>query len=286
MQTLAPAKINLHLRVAPPRTDGFHPLITWMTTIGLFDTLTLKQNTGEVEMTCGEPSLPCDDRNLVVKAAKLLRRSPGQSVLIHLEKQIPHGGGLGGGSSDAASTLVALNQYWKLGNDVESLADLAAQLGSDVPFFLFGPSSICKGRGELIQPIRSPSRAKWVLLVLPDVSMPTPAVYQKFDAMDAGKTFDTDPEPDWNQWAALPSKELLPRLINDLEAPAFAIEPRLASLRDSIEKTADRPVRMSGSGSSLFTLYDDREDAIAAATLVTQRHSQKALAVELAPVSR
>ena len=157
MHILAPAKINLHLRVGPSRADGFHPLLTWMTTIGLHDTVSLEplhRDTGlrpvparaggpchdkptgdhekgdithfhakpadkimsgvpiiggDIRMTCSDPTLPTDDRNLVVKAAKLLRGDANHSVAIHLEKQIPHGGGLGGGSSDAAFTLIALN---------------------------------------------------------------------------------------------------------------------------------------------------------------------------------
>jgi 4-diphosphocytidyl-2-C-methyl-D-erythritol kinase len=285
MRISAPAKINLHLRVGPPRVDGFHPLLTWMTTVGLFDQLTLTNaaNPGTLEMTCSNPSLPCDDRNLVIKAAKLLRQNRTDSVAIHLEKQIPHGGGLGGGSSDAAFTLLALNQFWKLGKSMEQLAADAARLGSDIPFFLFGPSSICTGRGEVVKPIAAPSRAKWALLILPELSMPTPAVYRQFDAMKLGS--DVESQADWNQWAALSSQELLPKLVNDLEAPAFAIQPRLASLRASIEETLDQPVRMSGSGSSLFTLYDDHAEAEQAVKIVTDRHGQKTIAVEMAPLA-
>jgi 4-diphosphocytidyl-2-C-methyl-D-erythritol kinase len=285
MHFLAPAKINLHLRVGPPRNDGFHPLLTWMATIGLFDKITLRESKvpGEIRMTCSDPSLPCDDRNLIIKAAKLLRTEPTQSVLIHLEKHIPHGGGLGGGSSDAAFSLTALNRFWKLRKSDQELANLAAQLGSDIPFFLYGPSSVCRGRGEIVRPIPSPTAAKWVVLILPNFAMPTPAVYRQFDAMKAGNQDDVETEPNWTQWAALTSTELLSQLVNDLEPAAFAIATELAQLREAIEKTLGRVVRMSGSGSSLFTLYDQPEEASAAAKMVTGRHSQRAVAVELAP---
>jgi 4-diphosphocytidyl-2-C-methyl-D-erythritol kinase len=256
-----------------------------MTTVGLSDKITLAKNPvpGQIVMSCTDSSLPCDDTNLVIKAARLLRANPADSVSIHLEKQIPHGGGLGGGSSDAAFTLTALNRFWDLKKSNEELAGLAGRLGSDVPFFLFGPSSICRGRGEVVRPIPAPAIAKWVVLILPALSMPTPAVYRQFDAMKAGRQADIAIEPDWNQWAALPSQELLLKLVNDLEPPAFAIEPKLGSLRAALEKTLDRPVRMSGSGSSLFTLYDEKDEAAAAARALTEQHGLRAMGVELAP---
>jgi 4-diphosphocytidyl-2-C-methyl-D-erythritol kinase len=256
-----------------------------MVTIGLFDKITLKENPvpGQIAMTCTDPSLPCDDRNLVVRAAKLIREIPSDSVFIHLEKQIPHGGGLGGGSSDAAFTLQALDEFWNLKKSTNELAGLAARLGSDVPFFLHGPSSICRGRGELVQPVASSTIARWALLILPGLSMPTPAVYQQFDAMGYGRQADVEIEPDWNRLAQLPSRELLNELVNDLEAPAFAVAPQLGALRASIEQELGRPVRMSGSGSSLFTLYDDRAEATAAARLVSQEQMAPATAIALAP---
>lgn len=312
----APAKINLHLRVGPVRSDGFHPLMTWMTTIGLFDTLELSElpanrnienrNIGcenSVVLTCDDPSLPCDQNNLVIKAEKSLgggrRRSPAASApgkgadagearfspanftKIHLQKKIPSGGGLGGGSSDAAATLLGLNELWQLGYDIETLSAHAAKLGSDVPFFLYGPSSICRGRGEAVRPIGKPAVARWVVLMLPGIMMPTPAVYRRFDEMKLGS--DLDPEPDWDQWCLLPSQQLLRQLVNDLEPPAFSLRPELADLRAAVEATIDRPVRMSGSGSSLFTLFDDHESAKKSAQTITNRHNIRALAIKMTP---
>jgi len=284
MQLLAPAKINLHLRIGPPRADGFHPLLSWMATIGLFDTLTFDVGQdGQITLTCDEPTIPCDDRNLVIRAAKLLRLGANYSAKIHLGKKIPHGGGLGGGSSNAAFALLGLNDFWNLKKPMNELDHAAAQLGSDINFFLHGPSSICSGRGEIVRSIGLPSIARWVMLVLPDIAMPTPAVYRQFDQMKLGRDADVHNEPDWNQWAALPSQDLLHKLVNDLEAAAFAIQPELGNLRESIEKTADRPVRMSGSGSSLFTLYDDQMEAENAAKSMMDNHSCRAIAVELCP---
>jgi 4-diphosphocytidyl-2-C-methyl-D-erythritol kinase len=164
MQIAAPAKINLHLRVGPRRADGFHPLLSWMASIGLFDNLSLTEKSNGVTLSCDDPTLPCDERNLAMRAAlKLRRRLPadGPGVSIHLEKRIPAGGGLGGGSSDAATTLLGLNQLWNAKQTIEQLSEIAGRLGSDVPFFIFGCSSICKGRGEAVRPL-GVAAGKWV----------------------------------------------------------------------------------------------------------------------------
>jgi 4-diphosphocytidyl-2-C-methyl-D-erythritol kinase len=329
-----------------------------MTTIGLFDTLSLTDSTAAdsspsssskanktnqptqdrsdgVVMTCDDASLPCDARNLAVKAAVLYRRhlidertragragaaggsagSPGKAVesprtaavsppskvdpeglrvSIHLQKRIPAGGGLGGGSSDAATTLLGLSRLWvssvgeadEGAEDARGFRELAAKLGSDVAFFLFGPSSICSGRGEVVRPIGAPveqTGAKWVTLVLPPIAMPTPDVYRRFDAMNLGREQDVEQEPVWNEWVTLGSCSLLAKLVNDLETPAFALRPDLGDLRAAIEQTVGRIVRMSGSGSSLFTLFDSKEEAVVAASQITSKHGVRAIAVELCP---
>jgi 4-diphosphocytidyl-2-C-methyl-D-erythritol kinase len=288
-----------------------------MTTVGLFDTLEFSQHQSadqsadgkdfgsgdSVIMTCDDPSLPCDQQNLVIKAEKSLgggrHRSPAASASgkgadagearsahhlrtkIHLQKKIPSGAGLGGGSSDAATTLIGLNQLWQSGFDIQTLSRHATSLGSDVPFFLHGPSSICRGRGEMVRPIAKPAVARWVVLILPEIMMPTPAVYRKFDEMKLGS--DLDPEPDWNQWCLLSSQELLRKLVNDLEAPAFSLRPDLRELRAAIENTLARHVRMSGSGSSLFTLFDDQVPAAEAARTITNQYGTRAMAIEMTP---
>ena len=286
MRVLAPAKINLHLRVGPRREDGFHSLLSWFVTVGLFDTLTFEAAApgAPTSMTCDMPGLPCDERNLVMRVATALASEIKSAApqRINLAKQIPSGAGLGGGSADAARTLSALNQIWKAGRSAGELSALAARFGSDLSFFFHAPSSICRGRGEIVEPIARPS-ASWVMLVLPQVEMPTPAVYRKFDAMGLGyERYITD-APDWAAWSKLSSQELLPKLVNDLEPPAFEIAPDLGALRVRIERLLNRPVRMSGSGSSLFTLYDAEPAAREAAGRIEREESVKALAVELGP---
>ena len=295
-----PAKINLHLRVGPPAADGFHPLLSWMVTVGLHDTLTLTPS-GEasfppaVRLICDDPALPCDRGNLVVRAGHKLAEALGKrsmqmggaagslcDVTAALQKRIPTGAGLGGGSSDGAIALQGLNRLWNAGWDPDELAVLSAELGSDLPFFFHGPSSICSGRGQFVRPTPAPA-ARWAILALPGIHMPTPAVYRRFDEMGLGNLLRWNDEPAWSTWAALPAIELLPLLVNDLEAPAFAINPDLGRLRMEIEQLLGRPVRMSGSGSSLFTLYDTEPEAIAAGQRVGSEAGLRALAVEVAP---
>ena len=287
MHVLAPAKINLCLRVGPPRDDGFHPLLSWMCTIGLFDTLTFQLSDGPgFSLESDQADLPVDRGNLVVRAATLLsagmRRQANLGASASLAKRIPIGSGLGGGSSDAARTLLALDRLWQLECPKEQLVAMAAQLGSDVPFFLFEPSAICTGRGEIVRPCPPPS-ARWALLLLPSRAMPTPAVYRQFDQMGLGKHGNLANEPVWDKWASLPAADLLEVLVNDLEPAAFTIAPDLGELRAEAQRMLLRPVRMSGSGSSLFTLFDERTEAQRAAHLLTSALQVRCCAVQAAP---
>ncbi|QOV92208.1 4-(cytidine 5'-diphospho)-2-C-methyl-D-erythritol kinase [Humisphaera borealis] len=278
-----PAKINLHLRIGPPRADGFHPLMSWMTTVGLFDTLTMQlcgagvpPAAGEtptpqslIDLTCDPPIVPNDDRNLVVRMIKAWaqrRSDAGQAAVAGIRatllKRTPAGAGLGGGSSDAACALLAAERLiaGEPPLTTDQMAEIAATLGSDIPFFFSAPSAVCTGRGEIVRPIAPPA-AKWAVLILPPIHMPTPDVYRKFDAMGLGRQKDVETEPDWAAWAKLPAAKLMTMLVNDLEAPAFAIRPELEAIRLKAERKSVRPVRMSGSGSSLFTLFGDERTA-------------------------
>jgi 4-diphosphocytidyl-2-C-methyl-D-erythritol kinase len=295
MRVLSPAKINLHLRVGPKRSDGFHPLVSWMVTVGLFDTLDFTLDTaGRVGLSCSDPTLATDDSNLVVRAARMIQaeamRSCGgetslptvageRGVRIKLQKVIPMGGGLGGGSSNAATTLTALNDLWKLNLSRERLSEMASAIGSDVPFFLNGPSGMCTGRGEIISRV-GPPRARWVVLVLPEMSMPTAEVYRRFDQMPALPGWDE--AVDASQWECLLAEDLLRVLRNDLEPPAFAISPELGRLRNEAEQLVSRPVRMSGSGSTLFTLFDTRECAEQAAFIIQRDLGMRTMTVPIA----
>jgi len=310
MRVLSPAKINLHLRVGPVRQDGFHPLHTWMVTVGLFDTLDFLTSTGElgdeligestgalgdIALTCDNPAVPIDDRNLVVRAARLLSaegssRAPSTPITIRkttpkttiaLTKAIPMGGGLGGGSSNGGIALLALNTLWSLGLSIDRLSDLAAKLGSDVPFFLHGPSALCTGRGEQITPI-APPRCEWAVLMLPDFPIATAAAYRRLDELRGSNFDENQVADDLSAWPKLSAGDLLPRLANDLEAAAFDLQPALGKLRQAAEEIAARPVRMSGSVSTLFTLFDTKDGAEAVGQEIHKRLSLKTIAVRLA----
>ena len=205
------------------------------------------------------------------------------ALSVALQKRIPVGAGLGGGSSDGASILVALNRLWNLHWPRQRLMEMAKSIGSDVPFFLNGPIAIVRGRGEEVEKTERPA-GKWVPIIFWPRPMLTALVYRKFDELRLGKETNLTPEPPWSQWVKLKSQELLPLLMNDLEPAAFAIDPQLGLARKELESLLSRPVRMSGSGSSLFSLYDQKQEAEASARLVMQRHGLQVLTVELAPV--
>src|SRR5436190_7646799 len=157
MQLYAPAKINLSLQIKRRRQDGFHEIETLMSPITLADRLIInrvKPSHGGMEFSCSDSSLPTGEDNLVVRAATLFRSTTGvkDGIQIALEKNIPHGAGLGGGSSDAATTLLGLNQLFETNLTDSALFQFAGQIGSDVPFFIAGSAAICRGRGEVVEP--------------------------------------------------------------------------------------------------------------------------------------
>jgi 4-diphosphocytidyl-2-C-methyl-D-erythritol kinase len=250
-----------------------------MCTVGLFDELII-ENAPANSLTCNDPTIPTDSKNLIIKTAEQL----GVTAHFNLTKRIPAGGGLAGGSSNAARTLVGLNHLFNLGKSQAALDETARKLGSDVSFFLHGPSSVCAGVGELVRPISRPA-ARWALLILPSFGMPTPQVYKRFDQLKLGRNEHLHDSIDWRAWTRLSALELLPKLVNDLEAPAFDLNLELKNLRADWEQRLGRIVRMSGSGSTLFTLYDDKSAAEAAinSDKNIEDNSVRTLAVELAP---
>lgn len=264
----APAKLNLVLRVGPPGEDGYHRLASWMCTVGLFDTIELRGSRADVasvELDCDDRALPRDAGNLVVRAARALcdRAGVRARLRLQLRKRIPAAAGLGGGSSDAGSTLIGLSRLLGLDLGTEALMQVAGGIGADVPFFVGGaPSAWCEGRGEIIRPVAPPSRARTALLVLPrGIALSTAEVYRRFDEMGLGKEQNLRQLPDVAHLATLGSRQLLPLLVNDLEPAAFSLAPELAEMRTVAERAMGRPVRMSGSGSALFTLLDETDGA-------------------------
>ncbi len=254
------AKINLTLSVLGKREDGYHALSSVMQTISLSDTLRI-EITSDDRITCAVdvPSLR-NDNNLAVRAARLLR-DEGYLTLgtaLELRKEIPAQGGLGGGSSDAAAVLVALNQLCTLGLSQTRLEELAARLGSDVPFFIHGGAALIEGRGELVTPLPD-CEPLWLLVAHPPVNISTAAVFRSVTPAEYGDTHDTDIVV-----KALRGGSSLPleRLSNTLESLVMRTWPEVAATRDGLLRAGAPFVRMSGSGPTLFAPFRALDDAI------------------------
>ncbi len=254
----APAKINLSLAVLGRRADGYHDLESWVVQLDWCDVVrTSLADRLAISVTGAAGEVPSNDTNLAWRAAVALGRAAGRepTVRINLDKQIPAGGGLGGGSSDAAATLVALDRLWGLNWGAGKLLTLAAGLGSDVPLFLEPAPAILRGRGERIERVAT-SWQGWVALAVPNFGVSTAEVYRNWRPPADLAAHD---QP-WTV-AVESAADLACHLFNDLERPAFAHEPRLARLHAAIDGLQGRPVRMTGSGSCLFALFDAAAEA-------------------------
>lgn len=269
-EIFAPAKINLGLRVFPARPDGFHDLESWFVPISWADTLTFNlKESFSLSVTGRTEGIPTDpEKNLVGRAALKLAQAAGIQPYgkINIHKVVPPGGGLGGGSSDAGHTLTALNVLWNLYLNPGKLCSIAAELGSDVPFFVRGCQSLCSGRGELMMPMRS-YRSLFAVLVVPQSGLATKPVYQAFDT---GYQHRDIPPTNWRHLVTLAAGELNDALVNDLEPAAFSIAPWLLEMREKATRTAAQRVNMTGSGSTLFTLCDTGSEATELAAKLNQ----------------
>lgn len=243
------AKINLFLKITGKRPDGFHELETIMVPIGLADVMTFEEDAG-ISLTCSDPVLPVDSRNLVVRAAQLLRDRAGvkQGVRIRLNKNIPVGAGLGGGSSNATFALKGLNQLWKLGLGESELEKLAGELGSDTAFFVRNKPAFATGRGEKLQPLQLKEPIQ-VLLLNFGFGSSTAWAYRNFKP---GRR-----APSVSSSAALTRLDAAKLLYNDLEEPVFEKFPILPIALHFLRNQAGvLGAMMSGSGSTLFALLE------------------------------
>ncbi len=254
------AKINLCLRIMAKRPDGYHDLQTIFQEISLKDELTFSPRPSGVEITVSDNRCPADRNNLAHKAAILLQERTGvaKGVAIHIQKNIPIGAGLGGGSSDAAATLKALNQLWDLALDRSDLAQLAGQIGADVAFFIHGATALGTGKGEQLTALHIPG-AYWGVLLYPGFGVSTSWAYQNFKLnltkrSENSKLYSlTDLCNDRSSWQNL--------FVNDLEKVVFEEYPELDHLRNQLATAGAFFSRMSGSGSSIFGLFDTRARA-------------------------
>ncbi|NLE28138.1 MAG: 4-(cytidine 5'-diphospho)-2-C-methyl-D-erythritol kinase [Phycisphaerae bacterium] len=261
------AKINLTLSVGPKRPDNFHAFESLMATVTLYDDLLIRPS-ASLNLTCDDDTIPTGIDNLIYRASTLLADEANvePNVEIELVKRIPTQAGLGGGSADAAGTLFGLNELWNLRWPTEDLKKLAAVLGSDVGFFLCGPMAICTGRGEIVTPV-AVSWNFWGLIVKhPRIALSTAEVYRHY-VQDSRRNFSKAESMAKRLPRSKPS-EIYPYLENDLESSAFTINPELGELRRSLESLLSVPVRLSGSGSALFALFDTRDQAAQASLRV------------------
>jgi 4-diphosphocytidyl-2-C-methyl-D-erythritol kinase len=265
----APAKVNLHLEVLAKRSDGYHDIATLMVAVSLYDTLEFKEDpSGEIQLRCDLPGLTTGPDNLVFRAAALLRQQTGckHGVRIRLAKRIPLAAGLAGGSSDAAATLSALNQLWQLGLRADELSALAAELGSDVAFFLAAPAAWCTGRGEQVAPLAL-GRTLWFVLLCPPFGISTAEVYRGLVAPES-------PHMGLEiRQAALDGDvdEIGRRLHNRLQPVAEELCPDLAAYEARLAAFRPAGRLLSGSGSSLFALCRNSREAQALALGLLER---------------
>lgn len=254
------AKINLSLRVLGRRTDGYHELETIFQTITLQDRLTFATRDDErLTLTCDAPDIPVDESNLIIRAAGELRRlyEIKKGAQIHLEKRIPAAGGLGGGSSNAAITLLALAQLWQLKIEKHELEKIGTRLGADVPFFFTGGTARATGVGTELTALGD-LPAKHLLIVTPNVKVSTAEAYQALNAPALTKAradiilFSSRPHEEFS--------DLSPDdLRNDFEPVIFKRHPEIKRVKASLLSAGARGALLSGSGASVFGLFDNTE---------------------------
>ena len=258
------AKINLGLRILGKRPDGYHEIRTVLQTISLHDTLQFKATTdNEILLSCAEPGVPCDRRNLIVRAAYNLRDRYGinRGAKIHLEKRIPMQGGLGGGSSNAAVTLFGLATMWELKKDIAELTDVAAGLGADVPFFLHGGRASASGIGTLVLPLPD-CESMHLVVVSPTATVSTEEAYKALNSPAL-----TTPNPESilsisRTEANLADSDLTHphnHLENDFEQVIFDIEPEIERAKQVLLQAGAVKALLAGSGSSVFGIFENQE---------------------------
>ena len=291
VHALAPAKLNLALSVGRPDASGMHPICSWMVTVDLHDDLHLEALDADAlslyAILWHEDAPRRTDidwsisKDLAVRAHQALEARVGRTlpVRMRLQKRIPVGGGLGGGSSDAAAMLRGLNELFALGLSIDELAQVARPLGSDVPFLVRGGSAIVEGLGERLAPAPMPADTHAVL-VLPDVACPTGPVYRAFDALRPDASLQEARVRDMAMRGTPPEAD---DPFNDLDEPALEVAPRLRGEREEVAELVGRTVHVSGSGSTLFFMVNGPVEGDLLADAVTRHTALPALPVRVVP---
>ncbi|MGP9537412.1 4-(cytidine 5'-diphospho)-2-C-methyl-D-erythritol kinase [Brachybacterium sp. AOP43-C2-M15] len=265
----APGKINLSLGVGAVDAHGYHALATVFQAVDLYETVTASRaDTLSLEMTSSVPGeLPLDGSNLALRAAELMREefSLTEGAALHIDKQVPIAGGMGGGSADAAAALVALDRLWGLGLGGEGLRRLGARLGADVPFAMLGHTALGRGNGGDLTTVLTHGEWTW-LLAIPGGHLSTPQVFRTFDEIvrTTGRRPAEQPEVDERQLQALSGGniELLAETLeNDLQVAAFALHPGLEPVVETAERLGAPAALVSGSGPTVAVLVEDEAQA-------------------------
>lgn len=274
VRTRAPGKINVYLSVGALQSDGYHDVATAYQAVSLFEDV-VAEHDDDFSVTFGGPidttGVPVDDSNLALRAARLVAETAGYTggVRLSIDKQVPVAGGMGGGSADAAATLLAVDTLWGTGLGRDELLRIAAELGADVPFAFAGGTAVGTGRGDELSPALAKGQFHWVL-VLSDAGLSTPAVYSALDEhrdryrADIAPVHDT-PYVESNVLQALRAGDadlLADCLHNDLQAPAMRLQPALAAVLEEGERAGALAGIVSGSGPTVAFLVPDSDSAL------------------------
>src|SRR2546425_9985245 len=260
----APAKINVILRILGRRPDGFHNLWSIMQTVALEDEvqIRLRADRQDIQLRCDATQLAADQSNLVYRAANevLVRAQQSIGLDIELRKRIPMGAGLGGGSSDAAATIIGLNHLLRLEWSPTQMADVGQLLGSDVPFFLFAPSAFVAGRGETVRPVVVEG-TRWIVLVNPGFGVNTKWAYQELVATRTAVTPLSLAQREIDRQSRVSWAQLIATAENDFEAPVFGAHGNLREIKRSLQAHGAEIALLSGSGATVFGVFADEARA-------------------------
>lgn len=277
----SPAKINLFLRVLDKRNDGYHNLENMMQTISLCDEIEIAQksdNDENIIFESNEKNLPCGKDNLAIRAVMKFRENTGikNRISMKLKKIIPIGGGLGGGSSNAGTVLLGLNKLNNYPLSIEKLTKMAIELGSDVPFFLYGELALCTGKGEVVTPMKSMEQFH-IVLVNPGFSISTKMAYENFEKKRLTQINESAKVLNCSNITTL--NELIATLRNDLEDSVITQYPSLREIKDYLEKSGCAKAMVTGSGSSIYGICKERNEAEEISTNLRSRYGSRFLII-------
>ena len=280
----APAKINVILRILDRRPDGFHNLWSIMQTVALQDEVQIRlcPDRQDIQLRCDATHLAVDQSNLVYRAAAevLARAQQSIGLDIELRKRIPMGAGLGGGSSDAAATIIGLNHLLQLEWSPTQMADVGQLLGSDVPFFFFAPTAVVAGRGETVRQVIIEG-VRWVVLVNPGFGVDTRWAYQKLAATRIAVTPLSLVQGELDRQSRVSWAQLIAAAENDFEAPVFAAHGKLREIKRSLQAQGAEVALLSGSGATVFGVFVDEVRARLAQAQFVSENSMKVFVVPI-----